>query len=149
MTVSKESGFPALNASIGFLSLLLGVLLFALTTRIIYPRIINKRADSNTILISQIIQLEVLNGCGIPGLANQFTTKLRKLGFDVIETGNFENFNVSETFIISRTGNMENARRIATALGLEENRIIREKSNDFYLDATLVIGSDFNNLNLD
>ena len=149
MNKKPETGFPVQNTLIGFLSLLLAVLVFALVTRILYPRIINERSENQSVLISEVIQLEILNGCGVSGLANEFTNKLRRLGFDVVETGNYENFNVSETFIVSRTDNIENARRIAAALGIDRKNVIIEESNSFYLDATLIIGSDFKTLNLE
>ena len=149
MNKKPETGFPVQNTLIGFLSLLLAVLVFALVTRILYPRIINERSEDQSVLISGVIQLEILNGCGVSGLANEFTNKLRRLGFDVVETGNYENFNVSETFIVSRTDNIENARRIAAALGIDRKNVIIEESNSFYLDATLIIGSDFKTLNLE
>jgi len=145
---NSNSGSSILNLSIGFLSLLLVILLFALSTRVIFPRILTDRQETQDKLISPIIQVEVLNGCGVPGLANQLTTSLRRLGFDVVETDNYENFNVTETFIISRVGDKENAQRIATALGLPKKRIILEESQDFYLDATLVVGSDYKTFNL-
>lgn len=144
----KDSSALFLNSVIGFLSLLLLILLVGLATRIIYPRIQNQRADNSAELIGSIIQIEVLNGCGVPGLANQFTTVLRKNGFDVVETGNFDNFNIEETLVIARTFKTENARRVAEALGVNEKNVIVEASDDFYLDATVVIGSDYQNLNL-
>ena len=81
-----------LNSAIGFLSVLLLGLLLALFTRIIYPRVFNQRADQPSELIGSIIQLEVLNGCGESGIANNFTNLLRNNGFDVVEVGNFERF---------------------------------------------------------
>ncbi len=148
MAQKKESNTFALNAVIGFLSLLLFLLIFGLFTRIVYPRIQNQRAEEQPQLIGEIIQLEVLNGCGVSGLANQFTSALRKNGFDVVETGNFDNFDMQETIIISRTYNTDNAKRVAEALGIEPENIVVEASDDFYLDATIVIGSDYNSLNL-
>lgn len=148
MAQKKESNTFALNAVIGFLSLLLLLLIFGLFTRIVYPRIQNQRAEEQPQLIGNIIQLEVLNGCGVSGLANQFTSALRKNGFDVVETGNFDNFDMQETIIISRTYNTDNAKRVAKALGIESKNILVEASDDFYLDATIVIGSDYNSLNL-
>ncbi len=136
-----------LNAAIGFLSVLLIALLIALTTRIIYPRILNSRTESNSQLISTVIQLEVLNGSGVAGIANRFTGVLRKNGFDVVETGNFDHFNLEETIVISRSGIMENAKHVAAALGINEKNILREESQDFYLDVTVVIGHDFEKLN--
>ncbi|MDZ7690320.1 MAG: LytR C-terminal domain-containing protein [Balneolaceae bacterium] len=89
----KESNTFALNAVIGFLSLLLFLLLFGLFAfRLVDPRIQNQRAEAQPKLIGEIIQLEVLNGCGVPGLASQFTSALRKNGFDVVENGKFRSF---------------------------------------------------------
>ena len=144
----KESNNLALNAVIGFLSLLLLLLVFGLFTRIVYPRIQTQRAEEKPELIGEIIQLEVLNGCGVSGLANEFTSALRKNGFDVVQTGNFDNFDMQETVVISRTFNTENARRVANALGINEKNILIEASEDFYLDATVVIGSDYKSLKL-
>lgn len=137
-----------LNSAIGFLSVLLVALLLALFTRIVYPRVINQRADGpKTELIGPIIQLEVLNGCGESGIANNFTSLLRSSGFDVVEVGNFERFDVENTFIISRSSSFANAVRVARALGVKEENIIREESEDFYLDVTVVLGEDYKQLN--
>lgn len=136
-----------LNAAIGFLSVLLIALLVALVTRLIYPRIFNERSEQQSQLISEIIQLEVLNGCGISGIANQYTSVLRSNGFDVVETGNFDHFNLEETIVISRSGAMNNALQVAQALGVASENVIREESPDFYLDVTVVIGHDFEKLN--
>lgn len=138
-----------LNAAIGFLSVLLIVLVAALFTRIIYPRIFNERVELQSELISQIIQIEVLNGCGVDGIANAYTGLLRANGFDVVETGNFETFDLQETIIISRSGVMDNAYRVANALGVSEQNVIRESSPDFYLDVSVIIGHDFEQLNTD
>lgn len=143
---SENSSF-ALNAAIGFLSLLLVLLVFGLFTRIIYPRIQNSRAESDQ-LIGDVIQLEILNGHGKPGLAQDFTRALRKNGFDVVETGNFKNFDMENTVLIARTINDENAQRVAEAIGIHPKYVFTEASEDFYLDATIVIGSDYNSLKL-
>lgn len=145
---NSESHPFALNAVIGFLSLLLVLLLFGLFTRIIYPRIENQRAQQDPSLIGNVIQLEVLNGCGVPGLATDFTSALRKNGFDVVETGNFKNFDMQNTVVIARNFDSENAQRVADALGISPKNVFIEASEDFYLDATVVIGSDYKSLKL-
>lgn len=124
------------------------MLLMGLLTRIIFPRIETNRVHISSELVADVIQIEVLNGCGIPGIATRFTEKIREYGFDVVETGNFDTFDVSESFIISRSGSVDNALRVANAIGIPETKILREASPDFYLDVTLVIGSDFETLNL-
>ncbi len=144
MTENQRSHF-LLHAALGFSSILLLVLLVALFSRIIYPRIVSERTDVS-LLLSEVIQVEVRNGCGVPGLATKFTSVLRQNGFDVVDSGNFETFDITRSFVVDRSGNMENARRVARALGLSDDRIIREISPDFYLDATIVIGSDYESL---
>ena len=138
-----------LNAAIGFLSVLLVLLILALITRLIYPRIVNERAESNSQLISEIIQIEVLNGCGEAGIANAFTGILRHNGFDVVETGNFDHFELKETIVISRSGVLDNAKRVANALGVKEENVIREESPDYFLDVTVAVGHDYEQLNKD
>jgi len=145
---NSESNSFALNAVIGFLSLLLVLLLFGLFTRVIYPRIENQRTQDDSKLIGNVIQLEVLNGCGVPGLANYFTSTLRQNGFDVVETGNFKNFDMQHTVVIARNFDAENAHRVADALGISPENIFIEASKDYYLDATVVIGSDSLSLKL-
>jgi hypothetical protein len=138
-----------LHAAIGFLSLLLVILLLAVFTRVLFPRIQNERAEQSAQLISDIIQIEVLNGCGVSGIANAYTSVLRKNGFDVVETGNFDHFDVKNTMIISRSGVMANAYRVADALGVDPLHVIQEESPDFFLDVTVVIGQDYESLNTD
>jgi len=148
MAKNDNSNTFALNAVIGFLGLLLCLLVFGLFSRLIYPRIQNQRAQEEPELIGTVIQLEVLNGCGVAGLADTFTSTLRNNGFDVVQSGNFDNFNMQHTTVISRTPGKDNARRVAEALGIDESRILVEASEDFYLDATIVIGSDYRSLKL-
>jgi hypothetical protein len=136
-----------LNSAIGFLGVLLFILLIALGSRLLYPRIVAERTTVDPALVSNVIQLEVLNGCGVPGIATRFTDQLRGHGFDVVETGNFDHFNLSKSIVISRSGQMDNAIKVARALGISEEQVLREQSPDFYLDVTLVIGSDYESLN--
>jgi hypothetical protein len=137
-----------LNILLGFLSVVFVVLLIAITTRILYPQVRTERSGVPTHLIGNVIQLQVLNGAGTSGLATSFTDKLRRSGFDVVETGNFESYEVTHTFVIDRSGNLENARRVARSLGIEDKHIIREVSAGYFLDATVVIGADHAQLNL-
>lgn len=147
-TTSSERSSLLLNTAIGFLGVLLLILVFSLVTRILYPRIVSERAVQDPALVSNVIQIEVLNGCGVPGLATAYTGTLRGYGFDVVETGNFDHFNIEKTIVIARTSQSENARRVASALGIEEKQILHEVSGKFYLDVTLVLGSDYESLNL-
>jgi hypothetical protein len=92
------------------------------------------------------VQIEVLNGCGAPKIADKFMSYLRGKGFDVVKTGNYENFNVPKTLVIDRKGNFKNAVRLANALGLKKTDVISEVHEMFMVEATVVLGKDFRTL---
>ena len=94
----------------------------------------------------KILQVEVLNGCGVPGIAAKYTNYLRREGFDVIRTENYETFNVMKTVIIDRRGRIQNGIRIASALGLGEDRVLQEVNEAYLIDATIILGKDYRNL---
>jgi hypothetical protein len=146
---SLRSVFFSINTLIVLLSGVLLVLGVALVARLSTPRVEPERVGNpeEWNLITQAIQVEVRNGCGVPGVATKFTSRLRKFGFDVVESGNFETFDIPKTLVIDRSGNLENARRVAQAIGVQPEQVIQEISPDFFLDATVVIGADFSTLN--
>ena len=94
----------------------------------------------------EIIQIDVLNGCGVGGVATRFTNYLRSRGYDVVEMGNYGTFNVAESMVIDRAGNLENARKVAYALGIKENNVIQQINLDYFLDVTVGVGKDFESL---
>ena len=94
----------------------------------------------------RILQIEVLNGCGVQGIANKFTDFLRVKGFDVVKTENYESFNVLETVVIDRRGDVKNCLRIAEAMGFGEERILQEVNEAYLIDATVILGKDFRQL---
>ena len=94
----------------------------------------------------KILQVEVLNGCGVSGVANKFTDHLRANGFDVVKTDNYESFNVLRTVVIDRRGNLENAIRVAKSMGLGEERVLQEVHEAYLIDATVILGKDFRQL---
>jgi len=93
-----------------------------------------------------IIQLEVLNGCGVEGAADKITDYLRKNHVDVVQTGNYMSFEIDKTLVIDRTGNKANAEKIADILGIDHKNIIQQINEDYFLDVSLVIGKDYNQL---
>jgi len=92
------------------------------------------------------IQIEVLNGCGVTGVAAKFTDYLRGLDFDVVKTDNYESFNVLKTVIVDRRGNRQNMMKLAEALKLPEARILEEVNEAYLIDAVVILGKDFRQL---
>lgn len=93
--------------------------------------------------VQQLIQVEVLNGCGVAGVGDALTDLLRKKGIDVVKTGNYRSFSVDNTFIIDRVNNSETAFKVADSLSLEKQLIITEINKSLFIDLTIVVGKDF------
>jgi hypothetical protein len=95
------------------------------------------------------IRLQVLNGCGIPGLANRLITRIEgavstPLVVQIIETENFERFDIEKTFIVSRKSDLTAATMLAQQLGLDPAVAYRELENNYMdIGATLVLGKDY------
>ena len=92
------------------------------------------------------IQLDVQNGTTENGVASDFTEYLRKNNVDVVEMGNYKTQDIEKTIIIDRSGDQIKAKKVAYTLGVSERNIIQQINNSLFLDVTVVIGKDFNEL---
>lgn len=133
-----------LNITIIVLVLIVGFLAYSLFAKIkAGSEIENIQKQKGTAMI----QVEVLNGCGVTGVADKFTDFLRKQHFDVVQEGNYRSFDVDNTLVIDRTGNLQVAEKVAEALGVNKKNVIQQVDKDYLLDVSVVIGRDFNSLN--
>jgi hypothetical protein len=131
----------------------LNILIFLLLTVIIYLSYsLFVKLNSNEITEielrdygkhSEIIQVEVLNGCGVSGIADLFTDYLRENDVDVVKTGNYIQFDIDETIVIDRIGNKANSNYVAELLNVREANSITQINNDYFVDVTLIIGRDY------
>ena len=101
------------------------------------------------------IRIQVLNGCGIPGAASGATEFLRQHSdhsfyYDVIDQANFATFDVSETLVLDRGETIDQAKSVASILGVSSDRVLRQPLPDNVLDidVTIVLGRDYDQLNL-
>jgi hypothetical protein len=85
-------------------------------------------------------RIDVRNATTRAGLAADVTDRLRDAGFDVVHYGNAEN-GPDSSAVIDRVGDPAVARAVADALGIE--RILTEVDSSLYLDATVILGVDF------
>lgn len=92
------------------------------------------------------IQIDVQNGTTENGVATIFTEYLRKHDIDVVEMGNYKTQDIDKTLIIDRSGDRNKVKKVAFTLGINERNIIQQLNNSLFLDATVVIGKDFNEL---
>jgi hypothetical protein len=98
---------------------------------------------SNQQFPSEIIQVEVLNGCGVKGLADRFTDYLRQNNVDVVNIKNYISFDVDHSIVIDRIGNKANAFKIAEILGIKKENVIQQLNDGYFLDVSVVIGKDY------
>lgn len=92
------------------------------------------------------IQLDVQNGTTENGVASEFTEYLRANNIDVVEMGNYKTQDIEKTIIIDRSGDLNKAKKVAFTLGVNQRNIIQQLNNSLFLDITVVIGKDFNDL---
>ena len=131
----------------------LNILIFLLLTVIIYLSYsLFVKLNSNEITEielrdygkhAEIIQVEVLNGCGVSGIADRFTDFLRENGVDVVYTGNYIQFDIDETIVIDRIGNKANSNFVAELLNVRQGNSITQINNDYFVDVTIIIGRDY------
>jgi hypothetical protein len=110
---------------------------------VVRPPVESERAGAES---GEVIQIDVLNACGIDGAASTTTSYLRSRGYDVVEMRNYKTFDIQESLVIDRIGNMNNARRVAYALGIDKRNVVQQISEDYYVDVSVLIGKDFQHL---
>lgn len=135
-----------MNGAMLVLGIVVLVLLYGFVTRSFAPRTDAVREANPAELVGDILQVEVRNGAGIPDLALGMREFLRDQGFDVVATGNHSSFDVEHSIVVDRVGDLEAAKKIAASLGLPEDRVTQEISSDHYLDASVIIGKDYQTL---
>jgi hypothetical protein len=95
---------------------------------------------------SRSFEVEVLDGAGNMKAAQQMTNLLRVRGYDVVEMKrNNEGFE-EHTFIVDRSGNLDAAKKLATVLGVHQDKVFQKIDRTLYLDMTVVMGKDYSQL---
>ncbi len=93
------------------------------------------------------IKVQVLNGCGVPGVAKRARDWLIKQDYEIRDVGNADRQDYRISKIVNRSGNHKSARELARLLGIDEAQISRQSGpagTDF--DLTLIIGKDYKRL---
>lgn len=135
-----------LNTAIVILAGVVGYLSYTYMARSSSPQPAS-RSQSET-RSARILQMDVLNGCGVRGAGAKITGVLRQSGFDVVEMKNYKTFNVPQSLVVDRVGDLAAARRVAAALGISEKQIVQQINPDYFVDVSVIIGSDFNSLRM-
>lgn len=148
MSTSKETprSGTLLNMALVVFGVAVVVLLYALGARMLSSRTDPLREENPAALVGDIIQVEVRNGCGVSSLAAEATRYLRHRGFDVVDVGDHTSFDVAQSMVIDRVGNLAAARKVARAMGIPEDRVVQDLKPEYYLDASIIIGKDYRSL---
>ncbi len=95
-----------------------------------------------------LITVEVLNGCGVQGLAKEITQFLRENKFDVVKVGNYQGgFDLDRTFVFDRISlNGYNAIKVGEVLGVNEKQVQPQLDDSLQLMVTVLIGKDYKDL---
>lgn len=134
-----------LNASILILILINSFLAYSIIKTISFAKENSAQAfleDSTKVKI----QVEVLNGCGVSGVAEKLTDYLRTNNIDVVNLGNYRSFEIENSIIIGRNEKIQNAEIVAGLVGLDEQSVIQQINPDYLLDVTFILGKDYRNL---
>jgi hypothetical protein len=91
---------------------------------------------------NQVVEVQVLNGGGVSGMAGLATEALRRDSFDVVEFGNASGFDPERPSVVfSRAGNPSMAWAVADSLGIDN--VLSEPDPNLYVDVTVVLGSEW------
>ncbi len=90
-----------------------------------------------------VVKIEVLNGCGVPGLAKKWADHLRTAGFDPVNVTNYDSNSIPRTIIYDRESNAcKNAIAVAKSLGLPKEYVAYQQSDQRMVAVTVIIGQD-------
>lgn len=144
--VSSKSKNWIFNGIIGVLGLLTVYFLISVIIRLFAGSPDPAKLNASKVDHKLVIQVEVLNGNGVPKVTDELIAYIRNQGFDVVEKGNYNSFNVENSSIIDRVGDQAAAKKLAEILNISESKIVTQISYEYYTDLTLVLGKDYKNL---
>lgn len=91
------------------------------------------------------IQVDVVNASGRQGAGRHTLEFLRERGFDVVEISSTGD-RPKRSLVIDRMGDKVSARKIANALGIADTLIVTEIDSMRFVRATIMLGTDLDNL---
>ena len=158
---SINFGSALLNGLIGVLSIFLIAFIYSVSQKsvrngvsmnVTFPETSNKSLlavdiyEENPVLD---IEVEVLNGCGVTGVAGEISKFLRGHQIDVVRSENADHFLYTRTLIIQRNENVEGLAKVVKALNIElddKSRVLIQPDPSSGVDVTLIIGSDYHSI---
>jgi hypothetical protein len=91
------------------------------------------------------LKIEVLNGCGVDGLARKYADLLKDKGYDPVNVATYERTDLPRTYILDRRSKeMANGLRIAKILGLPDVYVsFQQAKPDRMVAVSVILGQDY------
>jgi len=96
--------------------------------------------------MNEILQIEVLNGCGDKGVADLYANFLRNNSYDVIDYKNADNFDYNASKLIVHSNNLL-VEDVADLFKIDSKNIDYLFDENIFYDITLIVGKDYKKLN--
>jgi len=109
------------------------------TVRQVLEGLANKDADQ---LVNGTLTVEILNGTARAGLATRTASLFRNFGYEILSAKNGENTTQAETTVIDRTGNLEQAQKLADLIRCGKI-ITQTDAPQGSAMITIILGKDF------
>ena len=133
-----------LNIAIVMLVIFICIQLYAILA---YPSTRSELIDLPHENVAQtLVQINIFNGSGIDGVGNMMTKFCREQGYDVVEMGNYQSFDVETSLVVDRSGKLEHAKQLAKHIGISSDNVVQLLNKEQMVAASIIIGKDFNKL---
>tara|TARA_B100001250_G_scaffold405696_1_gene423590 strand:+ start:2233 stop:2772 length:540 start_codon:yes stop_codon:yes gene_type:complete len=155
----SQSQSITLNAAIGIVGVLLLGYIYSFSQNIAhtgipievtFPKIEPTRLAKEVYQKNPIqnIKVEVLNGCGLKGVAARTADFLRSNHVDVVRSDNADHHDYPNTVIISRNENVESLKAVSKSFGINldnKTHIMTDPDESLGVDVTVILGKDITN----
>ena len=148
-----------LNAAIGIVGVLLLGFIYSFSRNVTHTgipiEVTFPKIDPRPLAIEvyqknpiQNIKVEVLNGCGLKGIAARTADFLRANHVDVVRSDNADHYDYPNTVIISRNENVESLKAVSRSFGVtldDKTHILTDPDESLGVDVTVILGKDITN----
>lgn len=155
----SQSQSMTLNAAIGIVGVLLLGFIYSFSRNVTHTgipiEVTFPKIDPRPLAIEvyqknpiQNIKVEVLNGCGLKGIAARTADFLRANHVDVVRSDNADHHDYPNTVIISRNENVESLKAVSRSFGIamdDKTHIMNVPDESLGVDVTVILGKDITN----
>lgn len=151
-TTKNKSAFASLKPKVNLLVIWGLVVINAVLISSFIHKIVTPQKVPDIISTTPIVnpvRVQVLNGCGVSGIANDFSEYLQQQRYDVIEVGNAATWDYENTVIINRERrDKKYIDKFREIIGISKDLVYPIKNDENDSDITLIIGSDYETLKI-